>query len=322
MCHEWKPEADFAFRSIETGKRQSHCRKCHAAYRRQHYLNNRAEYIAREVARIASFRLDNRFKLFEYLSKHPCVDCGEADVLVLEFDHRDPATKRREIGYLAARKAWHLVAAEIAKCDVRCVNCHRRRTARQQNWSKARGGPPDSEHPIDASSARTVSSIGETRDKRCRVCGGVKPASEFAIKNKRTGRRATICRSCQAAYGREHYRRTKPAYLARGKKNKESYRRQNRQGILQYLAGRSCIDCGESDPVVLEFDHRDGVEKEAEVGRLIGSGQWATVAAEIAKCDVRCGNCHRRRTADQFAWLKRRLQIALQSIATKDNAAR
>ena len=29
---------------------------------------------------------------------------------------------------------------------------------------------------------------------------------------------------------------------------------------------------------------------------------WPTVEAEIAKCDIRCANCHRRRTAAQFNW--------------------
>src|SRR5207247_10769580 len=137
MCHEDKPASEFAFRSLATGQLQSHCRKCHAAYRRQHYLDNREIYIAREVARIGAFRLDNRLRLFDYLSSHPCVDCGETDVLVLEFDHRDPKTKRREVGYLAARKPWKFVLEEIAKCDVRCVNCHRRRRARQYNCTKA-----------------------------------------------------------------------------------------------------------------------------------------------------------------------------------------
>ena len=31
------------------------------------------------------------------------------------------------------------------------------------------------------------------------------------------------------------------------------------------------------------------------------------VEAEIAKCELRCANCHRRRTAQQFDWPKRRL---------------
>jgi hypothetical protein len=146
----------------------------------------------------------------------------------------------------------------------------------------------------------------------------MRPIRDFAVKNKRTGRRATICRGCQAAYGREHYRKNKPDYLARGKRNKRSYRRQNRARLIEYLRGKSCVDCGESDPVVLEFDHRDGAEKDDEVGRFIGSDQWARVLAEIAKCEIRCGNCHRRRTAEQFGWAKRRLQIAAAQEARAD----
>jgi len=313
MCHKWKPESEFAFRSLRTGERQDHCRKCQAAYRRQHYLKNRPAYIAREAARIKSFRVANRQLLYDYLVAHPCVDCGETDVLVLEFDHRDPKTKSRDIGFLAARKPWKFVLAEIAKCDVRCVNCHRRRTARQFNWTKAHTGASVNGFAVSSTPAtppQLVITAAAAGEQRCRVCGEIRPIQDFAVKNKRTGRRATICRRCQAAYGREHYRKNKSEYLARGKRNKKLYRRQNRARLIEYLRGQSCVDCGESDPVVLDFDHRDGVAKEDEVGRLIGSGQWAKVEAEIAKCEIRCGNCHRRRTAEQFSWAKRALQIA------------
>ena len=146
--------------------------------------------------------------------------------------------------------------------------------------------------------------------KCCRVCGESRPVTEFAMKNRRTGTRATICRACQRAYGREHYRRNRSAYLARGKKNKKRYRRQNRSRILDYFVGKSCMDCGASDPLILDFDHRDGVEKLDDVARFVGTGKWSKVEAEIAKCDVRCGNCHRRRTAEQFGWTKRTLQLA------------
>jgi hypothetical protein len=60
MCGLWKPESDFAFRDIKAGLRQSHCRACHAAYRRAHYLANRHAYIRREVARINTHRIENR----------------------------------------------------------------------------------------------------------------------------------------------------------------------------------------------------------------------------------------------------------------------
>ena len=129
MCHEWKPEAEFAFRSIKTGKRQSHCRKCHAAYRREHYLRTKPTYIQNERVRMRERRRQNRILLYEYLLGHPCVDCGELDPVVLDFDHRDPTVKRDEVSKLAARQAWSTVLQEIAQCVVRCASCHRKRTA-------------------------------------------------------------------------------------------------------------------------------------------------------------------------------------------------
>ena len=318
MCREDKPPEAFAFRSLATGELQSHCRECHAAYRRQHYLDNKPVYIAREIARIKRFREQNRVLLFEYLSTHQCIDCGETDVLVLDFDHRDPATKTREVAYIAARKPWKFVEAEIAKCDVRCVNCHRRRTAEQFSWKKrdlrGRGKTlvvalPD---PRTTTQTRPPSST-PVETAQCSRCLGVKSIDQFSIKNKKTGRRSRVCKACIAANSRRHYERNKETYLARGRKNKKRYRKQNRALVLDLLIGKNCVDCGESDPVVLDFDHRDPTMKADTIGRLVGSGQWNKVAAEIAKCDVRCGNCHRRRTAAQFGWTKLLLQQAAEN---------
>jgi hypothetical protein len=42
---------------------------------------------------------------------------------------------------MMASKRWARVRAEIEKCDVRCVNCHRRKTARDFGWLKIRPAP-------------------------------------------------------------------------------------------------------------------------------------------------------------------------------------
>ena len=78
----------------------------------------------------------------------------------------------------------------------------------------------------------------------------------------------------------------------------EKTRRAKAQLLLDYLLEHPCIDCGESDPIVLEFDHRTGTEKVDSVTEMASNNcSWAKILAEIEKCDVRCANCHRRRTA-------------------------
>lgn len=68
--------------------------------------------------------------MIAYLGKHPCVDCGESDIIVLEFDHlRD---KVADVSVLA-RGGYSIetIQKEIDKCEVVCANCHRRRTAKR-----------------------------------------------------------------------------------------------------------------------------------------------------------------------------------------------
>jgi len=138
VCREYKNVTAFAFSDVGTGKRQYVCRKCHAAYRHAHYVANKADYVRRAILQIKRRREENRRNVFQYLLHHACVDCGESDVLVLEFDHRDPSQKWKPIALLVMSKRWPNVQREIEKCDVRCVNCHRRRTAKQFHWYKQR----------------------------------------------------------------------------------------------------------------------------------------------------------------------------------------
>lgn len=135
-CGAIKPLAAFAFANQALRKRQGNCRVCHAAYRRAHYLAHKADYVRRAAAQVTARRDGNRRRLFDYLLAHPCVGCGAADPTFLEFDHQDPADKLDAVTALAKRRRWAVVATEIGKCDVRCVNCHRRRTAEQYAWAK------------------------------------------------------------------------------------------------------------------------------------------------------------------------------------------
>lgn len=105
--------------------RQSYCRSCFAAW---HQLN-KASHNAQIHARNKRVAKELQTLLLDYLREHPCVDCGEDDVLVLEFDHlRD---KTHNVAYLIRCGSWERVVEEIEKCEVVCANCHRRRTGRR-----------------------------------------------------------------------------------------------------------------------------------------------------------------------------------------------
>lgn len=113
---------------------QAYCISCDKEYQREWYKKNRKKHLAKQIIRNGAVRLRNQKFIFNYLSEHPCVDCGESDVIVLEFDHlRD---KLFTIGRMYDQSLKR-IRNEISKCDVRCCNCHRRKTAKQLNWYKA-----------------------------------------------------------------------------------------------------------------------------------------------------------------------------------------
>lgn len=76
----------------------------------------------------------NRRYTLQYLSTHPCVDCGETDIRVLQFDHIDPDLKYDRVANLIFRSSLATLQAEIDKCEVRCANCHAKRTAEHRNY--------------------------------------------------------------------------------------------------------------------------------------------------------------------------------------------
>lgn len=117
---------------------QSACKDCNRERSRAYYKKNKikhrqkvAEGRAKAIARARAFSIN-------YLKENPCIDCGENDLVVLEFDHRKPKLKIMTVSK-AVNNGWSVgkLKIEIEKCDVRCANCHRRKTAFQFNWYTA-----------------------------------------------------------------------------------------------------------------------------------------------------------------------------------------
>ena len=139
---------------------------------------------------------------------------------------------------------------------------------------------------------------------RCSRCGMSKPATEFAWRRKASNQRDSFCRPCRAIYKREHYSANKRRYIEQARLRKQRARLERTRYLIAYFATHPCVDCGETDPVVLEFDHlRD---KEFEVTQALADRRWSRILEEIEKCDVVCANCHRRRTCRRRRSLPRR----------------
>jgi hypothetical protein len=111
---------------------QARCRKCHAEYTRANYQSNKQAYKDRARRNAARYLSKTQELIVDYLTKNPCVDCGNQDLRVLQFDYRDPLLKRANVVDLMRRgSALSRIREEIALCDVRCANCHSIRTAEQ-----------------------------------------------------------------------------------------------------------------------------------------------------------------------------------------------
>jgi len=140
--------------------------------------------------------------------------------------------------------------------------------------------------------------------KTCPRCQAEKPLAAFPAK---AGRRCgTYCTPCKQDYDREYYAATQAARARNKQKTKLAIKERNRLYVLRYLRDcGGCADCGETDLVVLEFDHLDPALKLDSLSQMIwGGSSLKRIADELAKCDVVCANCHRRRTARQFSWTK------------------
>jgi hypothetical protein len=137
----------------------------------------------------------------------------------------------------------------------------------------------------------------------CRGCGQEKAIGEFNYRVKAKGLRQRYCRLCTRGQVKAHYVQNTAYYLRKARKRNNEVKKRNQDRILAYLASHSCVDCGESDWVCLQFDHVRG-RKLRTIAVMVGTYEWERIEEEIAKCEVRCANCHQRKTAKQRGYYK------------------
>lgn len=120
-CRKDKDDAEFS-------RGKYWCKQCDHDY----YVENKARHVRNCVAARKRQRLENLKFIWEYKLKHPCVDCGEPDPVVLDFDH---VRGRKSYGMaMIYNMARETLLKELEKCEVRCANCHRRKTAKTNRY--------------------------------------------------------------------------------------------------------------------------------------------------------------------------------------------
>lgn len=140
--------------------------------------------------------------------------------------------------------------------------------------------------------------------KTCTKCLEEKPEESFAWKKKDV-LRSGICKACQGLMARSHYENNKQYYKDKSVKNRINYTERGKAFLIEYLKSNPCVDCGESDIEVLQFDHT----KELMNGRAprvtsLVAQSIKRIKKEISDCEVRCANCHVRKTRRAFGTLR------------------
>lgn len=146
--------------------------------------------------------------------------------------------------------------------------------------------------------------------KTCIKCQQTKDDAEFPIRNRASMKRNNKCRECHREYVKIHYEKNKSGYIKRAKNHTDQQRELNRKNLFEFLQGKKCADCGNTDFRVLEFDHDNRKDKRMGVCKMVCRGHaWNSILKEIEKCTVRCANCHRIKTTEQLGWSKTRFIV-------------
>ena len=196
-----------------------------------------------------------------------CPECFGNKKLTLDFIKSQFALEGYEVVSTEYKNNHSLL-------DYICPNKHISRI----RWSHFAAG-----HRCKACVKNLIDPIDNT--KVCTDCNIKKHVSEYYYNKHRKNKIRPQCKECSKLRANKNPR-----------KYSEDRAELKRNYIFSHFLKNPCIDCGEADPLVLEFDHVRGTKVDS-IGCMLRDGRTLdTIKAEINKCDVVCANCHRKRT--------------------------
>lgn len=145
--------------------------------------------------------------------------------------------------------------------------------------------------------------------KICLSCKKQLPIDSFGINNARKDKKHYYCKTCKSLQEKKSYYKNWDKNKKLINKHNKVRKRRNKLLVLEYLTKHSCVDCGEKDLRVLEFDHVRGQKFKGISVLFQGTYSIEKILKEISKCDVVCANCHKKRTHDRIgSWRSKYLE--------------
>lgn len=136
--------------------------------------------------------------------------------------------------------------------------------------------------------------------KICSICKNEKSLEEYNKHAKKPDGLQTICKACSRERSKAYYKNNNSYHKKAVLKRNKIVSTRNRAWLFEYLLKNPCVDCGNKDVRVLEFDHVSGIKK-GGVARLVSNAcSLETIQKEIDKCEVRCRNCHQIKTFERM----------------------
>src|ERR1700736_4870583 len=122
-----------------------------------------------------------------------------------------------------------------------------------------------------------MSSASARSTKTCPKCSLEKPVHDFPTRTIKSPRPGSYCRGCQREVSKEYYRSHLNDYRLKRQISQRRIIGRNLSKVAEFLQLRCCVDCGESDAVVLEFDHVKGIKLD-DVSTMVHQGlSWARI---------------------------------------------
>jgi hypothetical protein len=116
------------------------CANCHRIRTQRRHARARMDTVADDAAALPKRRRWRAHaRLLNELREVPCADCGgRFPPCAMDFDHRDPRTKRAAVTRMVGRAGVQRILDEKSKCDIVCANCHRLRTFQRRSTGSVR----------------------------------------------------------------------------------------------------------------------------------------------------------------------------------------